>query len=367
MAIAFLFAVLSHKRLLNQYQLISIILILIICFFTMSINGVFDVIFPWNFIEIILFYPLVSLLLYKILNVGYKNILILLYLSIVTQSIIMYVMSFMPSIKSFYSSLLLIPLPSDYYPHRHIGLTGFSSYNMGVFLNLSLPLCLIITQKYKSVYRFKLLLYLSCFLVLMISLFVSRSSMIVFACFAFSVYISVGFRKKLLFIVCILTAFAAFYFNKSFLNIFKEFSNAVEWAFTPIIEISNGRIPHGLRVLFDQYWIPDSCWTLLIGDGLTTGKYGYYMHTDGGYMRLILYFGAVGTAISLICLFLPFISYFLDHSRNHIYFTLFMTIFISLIIIQYKGNVIIDGSELFKVFYLLVFTPFLSHKYLKRI
>ena len=274
-------------------------------------------------------------------------------------------MTFIPSIKSLYNSLLLIPLPSDYYPHRHIGLTGFSSYNMGLFLSLSLPLCFIISKKHKFAFRMKLFLYFTCFLVLTISLFVSRSSIIVLACFTLSVYISVGFRKKLLFIVCILTASIAFYFNKSFLNIFKEFSIAIEWAFTPIIEISKGSIPHGLRVLFDQYWIPDSYWTLFIGDGLTTGKHGYYMHTDGGYMRLILYFGAVGTATTLISLFLPFISYFLDHSRNHIYFTLFMTIFMVLIITQYKGNIIIDGSELFKVFYLLVFTPFLSHKYLK--
>ena len=54
--------------------------------------------------------------------------------------------------------------------------------------------------------------------VLMISLFVSRSSIIVFVCFTLSVYISVGFKKKILFIVCFLIAAVAFYFNKSFLK-----------------------------------------------------------------------------------------------------------------------------------------------------
>ena len=367
MSFALLFTVLFKKNFLNKFQVISINTILTICFLTLSINGNIDLVFPWNFIEILLFYPCVSYLLYRILRERYRNIIVLIYVSLVVQSFLMYMMAFYPDAKSLYLSLLDSHLPLNYYPHRHIGLTGFSSYNMGIFLNLALPITIIIKHKFNPNIGFKLILNLSCVFILLISLFVSRSGFITLVFFYISIYLTSRLREKFMFIMYLGITSIILYFSIDYLTYAKEFGPAIEWTFTPLLEVIDGNLPHGFRVLFDQYWFPEEVKTFVIGDGRTTGKHGYYMHTDGGYMRLTLYFGLVGTIVSLFCLFTPLTTYLLHYPKNHRYYALFLTIFIVLFVIQYKGNIIIDGNECFKTFYLLILASFLENKNFQKI
>ena len=74
--------------------------------------------------------------------------------------------------------------------------------------------------------------------------------------------------------------------------------------------------------------------TFLIGDGKYTNEDGsYYMYTDAGYMRNILYFGILG----FIFLFLYQISFFIwDYKNLFINFI----ILIYILIMHVKGDVL---------------------------
>ncbi len=56
-------------------------------------------------------------------------------------------------------------------------------------------------------------------------------------------------------------------------------------------------------ILTRMYWMPD-LETLLVGDGFYTDGIYYYMHTDSGIMRPILYYGAIHYIASLIAYFI---------------------------------------------------------------
>ena len=76
--------------------------------------------------------------------------------------------------------------------------------------------------------------------------------------------------------------------------------------------------------------------TLLIGDGLSKGKLGgYYMGTDVGWMRNILYFGILGTLFGYLYYEVKIINILKRISREHL--TFFIVWFLYLFILNFKG------------------------------
>jgi hypothetical protein len=103
--------------------------------------------------------------------------------------------------------------------------------------------------------------------------------------------------------------------------------------------ISNGTISNQSLDHLNSMWnIEISPKTYIIGDGLSKYNDGrYYMDTDVGYLRNILYFGVVGTVLGYFLyayvLCRQIIKVSLDRNIAHLIFWLF----IYLLIINYKG------------------------------
>lgn len=80
---------------------------------------------------------------------------------------------------------------------------------------------------------------------------------------------------------------------------------------------------------------------LVIGDGFYEVNGEYYLGTDAGYMRPVLYFGVMGLA--LMCVVQFSIVYVNSNARNKVFFLFTL---ILLLILQYKGEAILTPVSL---------------------
>ena len=117
----------------------------------------------------------------------------------------------------------------------------------------------------------------------------------------------------------------------------EKIASFLKYAFEFVYNFLNGNgfTTVSTDVLQDMYF-PVSMKTFVLGDGLYTGEFGgYYMSTDAGYMRQILYFGIIGF-FSLVCFQMTFFMY-KQGSKTKLYS---FAIIILLFVLHYKGEVI---------------------------
>lgn len=167
---------------------------------------------------------------------------------------------------------------------------------------------------------------------------------IVFLTMITLIIISGGEVRKLLKILILgIIGLISILLAKENISVLKNWTNWVFSAFDNYKKYGRfydnmGTIEH---LVNDMYWIPGTE-TLLFGDGIYTGTDGlYYMHTDSGIMRSILYFGIINyliymsTTISLIYSFVVALKK--KYHVNNKYLLVF-SIFIIIIIFEYKGE-----------------------------
>lgn len=118
-----------------------------------------------------------------------------------------------------------------------------------------------------------------------------------------------------------------------------------------------------LETLEQMYFIPDDdVW--LFGTGHYTSADGsYYMNTDAGYMRFLLFFGAIGSAfIYILFVTLTFLLYL--KTRHHIKgaFILSVLLIVMAFIFHYKGEVVMYNVPFMKLYFALFFYYMLYDK-----
>jgi len=94
----------------------------------------------------------------------------------------------------------------------------------------------------------------------------------------------------------------------------------------------------GDKLVYGMYFMPDDS-TILLGDGRYENVDGsYYMHTDAGYMRIILYFGVIG-AMWIYGSYLALTAFALQNLRgNKVGNYLIMALGICFFVAEYKGD-----------------------------
>lgn len=103
--------------------------------------------------------------------------------------------------------------------------------------------------------------------------------------------------------------------------------------------------------ILDEMYFPISWQTFLFGDGIYTGKDGaYYMHTDAGIMRNILFYGIFGLLFIVfghLFYFLKPLGRIFSDMKKEISFTsvnkllFFLSLLLYTIVLQYKGEVLL--------------------------
>lgn len=113
-----------------------------------------------------------------------------------------------------------------------------------------------------------------------------------------------------------------------------------EWAFSIITQIFVDRkiTDHSVTHMFKDMFFMPKINTFLIGDGLFTDPLTklYYMNTDVGYMRSLLFFGITG------CLSYMYIFYTqmknVIHSKNNPFKSLYLVVIVLIAILELKGQ-----------------------------
>ncbi|HHR5883320.1 TPA: hypothetical protein ACS7XF_003311 [Providencia alcalifaciens] len=133
-----------------------------------------------------------------------------------------------------------------------------------------------------------------------------------------------------------------------------------DYAFQPIINY----FEHGsfsvssTERLKEMYFLPEKESTIIVGDGRYSDSNGaYYMNTDSGYLRFMLYFGILGSIIPYLA-FLIFCLYSAKKSQKvspKLKYFFFLIIFMSFIF-HYKAEVIFYNVAYMKIIYLLGFS-----------
>ncbi|MFW3454681.1 hypothetical protein ACN68H_06960 [Aerococcus viridans] len=121
----------------------------------------------------------------------------------------------------------------------------------------------------------------------------------------------------------------------NFNNVNDMFERFSSFAFEGIMNLSDsGSIStNSTEVLFGRMYFPVSASTYIFGDGKYTTSVGtYYMSTDAGYMRNILFFGIIG----LILLIIYETNFFNWKNKNNLVLNLFILSYI--LIVHIKGE-----------------------------
>lgn len=135
--------------------------------------------------------------------------------------------------------------------------------------------------------------------------------------------------------ICILLCFAfSILFNYLLTN--ENTYYWFSWAFEPFINyIENGELgTKSSDHLKTMYFLP-SLFTTLIGDGLYSIGGDYYMSTDVGFLRPILFYGIINTIILYSSLIVIIISLKKKSSKSYLLIILLLALFITY---EFKGE-----------------------------
>lgn len=283
------------------------------------------------------------------------------------QSLIMFLMVGFPSFQKFVLSIIDISgieRTDGVFRFRGVGLTGLATYSMAVTQTLALFL-------FQFIWKDKL----------------SNSSLVFSFVMFFSILLSsiLSARTSFLFILILFLSFLCIYSTSSNMLLKRRLLNVLMFIFIAfsilILLLSSIDSPVIVKMLSwsselfvsffetgsvstesseamkDLFFMPDE-FTFLIGDGQYLSSLGqYYMSTDIGYLRVLLYGGLAGS-ISFYFLFLM-LFYILLSSICKVYtFSFSLPLFfyfICIFIVNIKGSIFFDGFIVFKFISLLSF------------
>lgn len=240
-----------------------------------------------------------------------------------------------PSIEQFFNLLSPSNVSAEKWVWRHVGLTGFCAYNMGMFLAFGAFLVIILFQNRVFSLTKTLIFCLTFFSTAILS---ARSSFIVFLfigiyCFGF-IKSKKTIKLLLIIVLCFILVFWGLY-QYSLIN--TKFKYIFDWMFSIVLTLfekgNSIKDVQGVKVIGENYYWNPELKTFLFGDGYygNPNGSGYYMATDAGYMRRLLYFGFFASVFYYFIFINFFICSAYSIKNKHIFFFLISLIAIVMI------------------------------------
>lgn len=230
------------------------------------------------------------------------------------------------------------------------GWGGWSGYGSTMQCTLAVIFCCNNIILNEENLRYQLRYFVYSIILIMGNAFYGRTGLVIsFACIIITTifclmkggikYVSIVMGGIILMIIILL----------AFRKTIPAINNWFDWVFSAIINYyrygvfydNTGTVEN---LVTKMYWIPD-VHTLIFGDGYYTVEGSYYMHTDSGIMRPILYYGLIHYALSLIAYFLVVFQYckrvVLEkislYSKEYVY-KIFLIYMIATIAFELKGE-----------------------------
>jgi len=289
----------------------------------------------------------------------------------VLQSLIILLMFVSPAIRNFIFQNTISSgeaLFEKYWGVRGFGLASSVVFDLPIILSIGMVLSsymIFVTRRTIWFYSFAWIINFVCVMMTgRTGLFGAGLSLLLLL-YAFRNKVTLKRTTSFLFGI-FLILLSSFFFLLAVLpeNVVELFNTKViRFAFEMFINVSaTGRFgTSSTDVLFEMYF-PISLGTFFLGDGYFMSANGaYYMGTDGGYMRHVLFYGIFPSLI----LYFSYAFGFLAMARKIRYDKLFSVIILLLggyfFIAHYKGELFLSAM-LTKIFFILLIYIFYSKK-----
>lgn len=355
---------------IRRNKIINIIVILFFCLFICILSPVLHKTRDFSYINVIitmfgkcLWYVFLIFVLYKLYG---SRLNLNLFFKIFINACILYVFTtflfiVFPALKDFWFNNVLVMTETELrkayaggaYTYR-VGIAGFSAFGFatifGVALLINTYLLLQKNMKRKEFgYRIfaQIIIIIGCFLY-------GRITIVAFVLCGIYILIFSPDKKRLFKIFLTLSIILAI--GISFLFVAAQTNEGlnewVKWSFNVLTDLIQGNeINDGsVNILFNKMYFMPPLKTLLIGDGYYTcpddGK--YYMHTDVGFLRLVLYFGIFGLLTAYVAfiktVLLPVKRFKAEKNLQGIILMYF--ILIAVFVFELKGETVIAKMPL---------------------
>lgn len=338
-------------------------LLYLFSFISIIINNTYDLIFLRN-ISAYIFYIFASIFLLTFTKSHikkYEDIIRYFCWACTIQALITLFSFFSPVIKDLVRNIQIYnEVDAEKYEilsYRAFGLGSWfdiGSMRFGVAL-------IFIQYLYLREKKIKIYYFLIFFIILAAGILTARTILVGFGFSALYLFFAPKqYRKKKLFAIIIVLLIILSFVVLIFLffpSLIEQFDKTIKWAFRVFFSISDGgRTRVGsLDTLFGKmYFFPDSLKTWFIGDGIINSPDGsYYMHTDAGYMRFLLFFGFFGL-LFYICYqtYMAIVMFKKDENILLKYLKYFLLLYILVCFIKTRINIAFVASLFFVLNYM---------------
>lgn len=194
------------------------------------------------------------------------------------------------------------------------GWSGWSGFDETMLCTIGIALSCIMILKHENRTREQLRYLFLTGIMLIGNMFYGRTGLTISLLCLILTSVIAFFRGQLKFVfllfLLILLAMGGLLFLKEYIP---AINNWYDWAFSAfvnLLEYGKFRDNTGsVGYLFEKmYWIPKAD-TFLLGDGYYTYAGKYYMETDSGIMRLMLYFGIINYLLGIVGYILVLVAF----------------------------------------------------------
>ena len=253
----------------------------------------------------------------------------------------------LPSFKEFWFNYVIVPIQGpDYFAYKfRYSLDGFAAFSAaGVFsIALLINSYLLISENDKK----EVMKNLASYIVILCGCFI-YGRVTIFAIIISIIFIIIScedknkLKKLFLYLVGICSVMIIVLLQLGKYN--NDIMVWTNWAFEFIGNLFKGKLANTYsltHMLEDMYFIP-SLKTILLGDGRYLGVdgIGYYMQTDVGFLRPVLFFGVAGliTNYSAVIVILNKLRNMFNKEKNKTGAVLIICIFLIWMILELKGE-----------------------------
>jgi hypothetical protein len=330
-----------------------------------TLKNTYDFSFLRSFINLIGSIILCVCFVYKVCTLDkYNTIYEYFFIILLAQSFIVIAMMFIPSIKDFIQgfsqSAEAIERMSTYMGVRGLGLTGSIAFGFAITMAILLFSCLrgVDLVKNEGLIKVNSIVFL---IIAFACLSAGRTSVIgIVLGLIYLLLINIKniysiIRVFSVITILIIVIWYSFTFlldkQSSIYSVFEYYSKYVFQSVYNYVNTGSFSVSSVDSLIDKMYFLPDG--DLVFGHGkYTTDTDRYYMETDAGYMRFLLYFGTFGSALIYTLFTLIFVYVFIKAGGglNLFYYLLFL--FFMSIILHYKGEVILYNVAYMKVLFM---------------
>ncbi len=220
------------------------------------------------------------------------------------------------------------------------GISGFSGYAFTIICTFALILQIMKINETKiNLKEFFILLMLFSGNILYGRIGIVASVFCLVTWILYSTVISGKIRVFIYFVVMLaltVSVIVYWYFTSTTL------ATTLSWAVTPFVNLVTTGEMHNYSanvLMHDMYFMPSSS-TLIFGDGRYMDNGSYYMHTDAGFMRLMLYSGIISQLFLYGAILFLLYAVYKNYSQvsKRISFLIVMLFLGSFLVFEFKGE-----------------------------